>query len=86
LGRKVIQEPQQLPEIHSGSTEDGIYPVSGNTFQPVAIHSVFLLEMAYSRFYCRPAFHPTPDAFRRSASSTLVNMDFAGGVSIDKVV
>jgi hypothetical protein len=67
---------EQLAEIHSGGTQDGINHIPLSSFKAVTVHSVFSFEVPDTRFDCRPSFHHAPKAFGCSTFSGFVNMNF----------
>jgi len=68
-------EALQLPEVHPGGTEDHIDPASFGSLQAVMVHPMITLQMADARLDRRTAHHPAPDTSRRSATTSLVDMN-----------
>ena len=61
-------------EVDCCSSQDCIYRISGSAFEPIAFQSVFALQVSDAWFDCGAAFHPSPQRWRRPASSSLVDM------------
>jgi hypothetical protein len=57
--RKGSSEALQLPEVHAGSTEDRIDPVTAGPLQAITIHSL-MIQMTNTRFNGRSTLHPPP--------------------------
>ena len=68
--------PEQLAEIHSSGTQDGIYHIPFSSFEAVTVHSVFPLEMPNAWLNRCTSFHPAPEASGCSASCGLIDMNF----------
>ena len=68
--------PEQLAEVHSSGTQDGIDHIPFSSFKAVTIHSVFSFEVPDTRFNCGTSFHPAPETSGCSASSGFIDVNF----------
>ena len=66
---------QQLVEVHPGTTEDRIEPVTFNQFETVAVHAVLSFRVPDSRFDGSASFHPAPQAPGSSPPAAFVDMN-----------
>ena len=73
--QKYCQPSEQLGEVHTSGTKYSVELISFFALQPVAVHTVFLFHVTDSRLYGSPAFHPTPETTRCSASTALVDVN-----------
>ena len=65
---------EELVEVHCRGRQHCVDRVACNALQPVALQTVFQLQMSDARFDCGAAFHPSPQRPWRSASSSFVHM------------
>ena len=75
MAQKVCRPAQQLVEVHSGTAEDGIEPVTFNALEAVAVHPVLFFQVSDSRFNGCPAFHPAPQTPGSSPTAAFVDMN-----------
>ena len=79
---KVPKEAQELLEVHSGGTEDGVDGIALRPFEPVAFEAVFALEVTDGGFDGGAAFHPSPERLRGRAPAAFVDMHLLGSAVI----
>jgi len=75
LAQKFRNRSQQLAEVHPGSAQNGIDPVSGNTLETVAIHAVLGFQVPNARLNGGSALHPAPKAFGCPSPTAFIDMD-----------
>ncbi len=66
---------QQLVEVHPGTTEDRIEPVTFNLLETVVVHAVLSFRVPDSRFDGSASFHPAPQAPGSSPPAAFVDMN-----------